>query len=81
MALSLEGVMGNFGMFLTFVISFGLVIWNAKLIGLNRHLSSRIRDVELDKQIVVSEFREYQIAVKTAVRDFNGGMFKLLENS
>lgn len=69
----------DFAMFLVFLIGFGLVIWNAKLAGLNRDLLMRCNDLRIDKKIIERDFRNYQIEVKKAVKDFNGGMFKLLD--
>ncbi len=69
--------MSDVVIFLFIAISFALVLWNNHLVLGIEGLEMEISILELEKRAVASDFRNYRFEVEKAVKNFNGGIFKL----
>jgi hypothetical protein len=74
-------VMRDFAFLSAIVLGLGVSLWNDYLRAKIESLDVEISILKLEKKEVIADFRNYQIEVKKAVCDFNGGMFKLQGNS
>ena len=67
----------DFAMFLVFLISFGLVIWNVKLVDEIKNQRSHIMDLIVAKRVLMDEFMDYQRSVRKVAREHKESIFNL----